>query len=333
MKIVDSFLFFQELDLLEIRLEYLNDHVDIFLIVEASQTFSGLSKDFIFEKNISRFEKYLNKIVYFKIDENHSSYDDLIQHLKNHVDSRYGKIGLMMENMTHFPKNEIRWVLDTYHRELISIKLCELIGDEDLVILSDLDEIPSHRALNFVKERNDDHIYACRQREYRYSLNNFKDDKWIGSIFGRKRVIKNYSLNLIRLDSKFERKIVFHETIDCGGYHFTSCGNLEMIKSKIKSWAHQEFNNAYVMKNLDKNIKSGKDIFMRERGVTLTPVNIFDELYFDEIISKILAKYDNLISIDNSFGDHKRQSIFDHLWIRFVQIIFKFYSIRFKFRR
>jgi beta-1,4-mannosyl-glycoprotein beta-1,4-N-acetylglucosaminyltransferase len=63
MKIYDGFLFFNELDLLEIRLNILNDVVDYFILVESSKTHSGLLKSYIFEENKERFSKFLNKII------------------------------------------------------------------------------------------------------------------------------------------------------------------------------------------------------------------------------------------------------------------------------
>ena len=69
MMLVDSFLFFQELDLLEIRLEYLYPIVDKFIIIEANQTFKGSTKGYIFEENIKRYSKFINKINYFKIED------------------------------------------------------------------------------------------------------------------------------------------------------------------------------------------------------------------------------------------------------------------------
>ncbi len=67
MKIYDCFTFFNELDLLEIRLEELYPYVDYFVLVEANKTFSGKEKRFYFEKNKEKFEKWLNKIIYIKI--------------------------------------------------------------------------------------------------------------------------------------------------------------------------------------------------------------------------------------------------------------------------
>ena len=58
-KIYDCFLFFQEIELLKLRLDYLYDHVDFFIIVESAQTFSGREKEFEFQKikdSITKFE-------------------------------------------------------------------------------------------------------------------------------------------------------------------------------------------------------------------------------------------------------------------------------------
>ena len=69
MKIYDCFTFFNELDILDIRLQELYDTVDHFVLVEANQSHSGKPKEYIFENNKDRFEKYLDKIIHIKIDD------------------------------------------------------------------------------------------------------------------------------------------------------------------------------------------------------------------------------------------------------------------------
>ena len=76
-KIIDTF-FFQEIDIAEIRMEYLNDFVDNFIIVEAAQTFSGKPKPFNFEANKARFKKFDNKIIYIKINEYHKNFSSIL---------------------------------------------------------------------------------------------------------------------------------------------------------------------------------------------------------------------------------------------------------------
>ena len=80
-KIIECTLFFQEVDLLKIRLEYLYEEVDYFIILESAQTFSGKKKDFVYEKNIEKFSKYQDKIIYYKLEEFHLSFVVLLDKL------------------------------------------------------------------------------------------------------------------------------------------------------------------------------------------------------------------------------------------------------------
>ena len=69
MKIYDCFTFFNELEILDLRLKELNNHVDYFVLVEATLTHTGKSKDLIFEKNKNKFSEYLDKIIHIKVDD------------------------------------------------------------------------------------------------------------------------------------------------------------------------------------------------------------------------------------------------------------------------
>lgn len=318
-KVIDAFLFFQELDLLDIRLAYLDPYVDKFVIVEACQTFSGKPKDFVFEQHAQRYSKYLNKIEYQKITDFHSDYQSVQQHLGAGGTPSHQKILRIMERHNHYPKAELHWVLDSYHRECIHLVLDCIADDDDIVIISDLDEIPcvglfSPANLSAISERP----RVCRQREFRYFLNYYKDADWLGTIAGRQQIVGRQSLNMLRLDSKAARIIVHPTPIADCGYHFTSCGSIDMIREKIKSWGHQEFNNSIVIKNIEKNILSGQDIFQRETGTNLKRVDIMDRQYFDSAMSGLLVQYPHLISGNQI--DVIEPSLFRDLWRRAVMI-------------
>lgn len=298
-KVIDAFLFFQELDLLDIRLAYLDPYVDKFVIVEACQTFSGKPKDFVFEQHAQRYSKYLNKIEYQKITDFHSDYQSVQQHLEAGGTPSHQKILGIMERHNHYPKTELHWVLDSYHRECIHLVLDRIADDDDIVIISDLDEIPcvglfSPANLSAIRERP----RVCRQREFRYFLNYYKDSEWLGTIAGRQQIVGRQSLNMLRLDSKAARTIVHPTPIADCGYHFTSCGSIDMIREKIKSWGHQEFNNNTVINSIEENVRSGQDIFQRETGTNLKRVDVTDGQYFDDAMSSQIAKFHHLISID-----------------------------------
>ena len=69
MKIVDGFIFYNELDLLSYRLNILNDVVDYFVLVESSHTFMGREKECLFEKNKNLFSKFKNKIIHIATED------------------------------------------------------------------------------------------------------------------------------------------------------------------------------------------------------------------------------------------------------------------------
>ena len=116
--IIDCFTFWKELDILEIRLNELYDTVDKFVLVEASRTQSMLPKPYYFEENKSRFEKFLDKIIHVKVD------DEL-----------------------DVSKNP--WVFDIHQRTCIKrgLSTIENLSDEDFILVSDVDEIPKSLAL------------------------------------------------------------------------------------------------------------------------------------------------------------------------------------------
>lgn len=296
-KIIDSFLFFQELDLLEIRLNYLDPFVDEFVIVEACQTFTGKPKDFVFEKNIERFKRFLPKINYYKIEDFHQDFESIQKYLSGFNDESHSKVLSILEKHTHYPKSQIHWVLDSYHRECLHLILDRVANDDDIVMISDLDEVPSAKAFQEENlERYKQKPVVFQQAEFRYFLNYYKDSDWLGTIASKYQLIRDHSFNLLRMDSKEVRSLVAKDSLKDGGYHFTSCGGIEMIKAKIESWGHQEFNNSLILKNLEENIKTGQDIFMRESGTNLKRIDLNDTSLFDSRLSQIMSRYPELVS-------------------------------------
>jgi beta-1,4-mannosyl-glycoprotein beta-1,4-N-acetylglucosaminyltransferase len=254
MKIFDSFLFFQELELLEIRLKYLYSHVDYFIIFEASQTFSGHKKNFLFERERDRFKRYSDKIIYYKLDNFHESYlslEDYLIHSKNSVDL---KILNFIQSHSHYPKNKLNWVLDAYQREALHHTYKLHVKNHDLILLSDLDEIPTLDFIENVKVKLSAPLhsafYVAEQLEFKYFLNLKSDYLWYGTIAGLYSDISQISLNSLRIDSKSKRQYVAKNAILNGGYHFTSCGGEKLLISKIDNWAHQEFNFPFLKRNV-----------------------------------------------------------------------------------
>lgn len=107
-KIYDAFIFYNELDLLELRLEELTDVVDYFVLVEATKTFRNNDKPLYFSENKERYKKFLNKIIHIVVDD--------------------------------MPEGIDPWLRENHQRNCIIRGLTD-IRENDLVIISDVDEI------------------------------------------------------------------------------------------------------------------------------------------------------------------------------------------------
>lgn len=248
--IYDGFIFFNELDLLELRLKTLYDYVDCFIIVEAKKTFTNQDKELNFENNRTRFEKYLDKIEYIEIDEFPSSYTSA-------------------------------WEREHYQRSMIE-EGYKNANDDDIVIVSDLDEIESPYALKRAKsilKKHPERIIKFEMLNCWYYLN-YVDQKsffWAGSTAYTVSEAKRYhseckgSYPLDEnggLTPQTARSWNDYTTVPCAGWHFSYMGGVESIKKKIRAFSHQEYNSD---EWLDDNrviemIESGKDLF--DRGIS-----------------------------------------------------------------
>ena len=227
-KIYDTFLFFNELDLLEIRFNILNDYVDYFVIGECINTFTGNKKPLYFKENKARFSKFHDKIIYVEIP----------------------------------PKNfKKAWDNDFYQRNYL-IKGLKNAKLNDVIHLSDLDEIPNPDALKYILPIIENDIFSLNQFLFYYYLNNLSLEKWNRAKVFRLGSIKNFDLQTIR-DLEIN-KLLKCWYVENGGWHFSYLGGSEKIKYKIKSFAHQEFNKKEYLDNIEENMKKdNQDIFNR----------------------------------------------------------------------
>ncbi|MBD2423787.1 hypothetical protein [Cyanobium sp. FACHB-13342] len=298
-RLIDCFMFFNEYDLLEIRLKYLYDIVDEFIIVEAAQTFMGEYKPFNFEDQKHRYKQYLPKITYYKVEGFHLS----LESVKNYLEQNHGnnsitfkKIATMLEKHSHYDKKKLYYVLDTYHRESIHLPLAHTAKEDDIVIISDLDEIPSRAAIHLYLKGDTRSISAFKQHEFSFYLNYYKNSDWIGSVIAPYSLIQAQSFNELRIDSKKLRHIVSKELLSNGGYHFTTCGSITQIKEKLSAWAHPEFNTKRNNINLEHNMRTGQDPFGRSLGTIFQVVCVDSTELYDNHIKLILSDYPRLLT-------------------------------------
>lgn len=215
MKIIDCFIFYNELDMLKYRLDTIFNYVDFFVIVEAKYTHSGKEKPLYYDDNKHLFEPFNSKIIHIVLDE----------------------LPFKFPNIDYY-KNE-QWDNEHYHRNGIKNGIDKLVlNDEDIIIVSDLDEIPDYNLLNSVKNNLFiiNNIYCLEQDLYYYNLNTRFIDKWYCS---KILSYKKYK----ELDLSFQDIRHFNcQKICKGGWHLSYFGDKYFIQNKIKHFGHQEYN-------------------------------------------------------------------------------------------
>ena len=250
MKIFDCFMYSDENMLLDLRLNILAQFVDKYVIVEAKYTHDGKPKKLNF--NIKNFPKFKDKIEYIVVDKQPS---DIV------FEKKEDALSLVEEKKII---NSIR--RDNYQRNQISSGLNKA-SDEDLIIISDLDEIPNLVNLNTSKIKND--VYFFKQKMFYYKFNLYYENYfWFGSRATKKKNLKSpqWIRNLKskrypfwRIDTFFSKKknrnINF---IDNGGWHFTCIKTPEEIEKKLLSFAHHvDYENAKIsIDDLKEKIKN-----------------------------------------------------------------------------
>jgi len=269
MKIYDCLIFFNELDLLEMRMEILNPHVDYFVITESPVTFSGQPKPLYFDENKDRFKKFEHKIIH---NVHRAEYDDL----------------------------------DAWQRERgqrnSSADVLQQANNDDIIVTSDVDEIPNFDNID-LSLLDKDKVLVCHQDFYYYYLNTLFQDIsqpknfWKGTRIIRWGALKNnyvYIDNLRDVNSH-ANKTMPEKLIDVpnAGWHFSFLGGADKIRYKIESYSHQEMNTDGIKGRLDNNLLRLADPFGRPT-VQIYPVPITEQTHPKYLIGN-LKKYDEYI--------------------------------------
>ena len=242
--LIDSFLFFNESELTELRIKYLDKIVDYFIVVEADITHQGKKKEWnfpkILETNLREFSK---KIQYHQVNIDPEK-------IKNEE-------SWIIDDV----KGDDAWRIENFQRNYIKTA-CQKFSDKDILIISDVDEIPSKQKLEFIKSCDFKKIAPIALEQYLFHIdcNFLKLESWRGSIVTTMEICKAHSPHRLRRS----RNRISHFTES--GWSFSSFGGPNKIKEKLESIAHREFNNDK-FKNVDHIIncqKTGKDLFHRK---------------------------------------------------------------------
>ena len=227
MKIIDSFMFFDEKMMLDIRLNILDKYVTHFVICEAKFNHKGKSKKLNF--NIGDYPKFKKKISYIVLETEPENLRKILD--KDSENTRNSKI---LYNAL---------IREKYQRNFNSDFL-EKFSDEDLILINDLDEIPNLKNFKYKNK-----ITIFKQKMFYYKLNLMQPNfNWTGSKICKKkhlkspqwlRNVKSKKYSWWRLDSLFsDKKYRDIGFINEGGWHFTNIKTVEEIDFKMKNFLH-----------------------------------------------------------------------------------------------
>ena len=250
MKIFDCFMYFDEDLILDLRLNTLNKFIDYFVIVESIYNHKGEKRKLKF--NINKFKKFNKKIIYLI----HNQIPSEIKQIKKN-DSEHEKNTKYIFNAIFRENSQRNYILKGLRKA----------KDNDIILISDVDEIPNLKKVNFKTLK--DKLIFFKQEMFYYKFNlKLPNYNWIGTKSCKKKYLKNpqWLRNIkdrkypcYRLDTFFsDKKFTNVEIIKNGGWHFTNIKTAEQIRYKLKSYLHhREFEvNPVTKKQIEKLIKS-----------------------------------------------------------------------------
>jgi beta-1,4-mannosyl-glycoprotein beta-1,4-N-acetylglucosaminyltransferase len=272
MKVFDSFIFFNELELLEMRLNILNDVVDYFVLTESPFTVSGNEKPLYYQDNKDRFGKFNDKIVHHITEEIPNDFNHMLEKSKFHV--AYKDPDPYGTSMINLP---IRFQRALFNRNNSAFGIEKAgVTDDDMVITSDADEIINPLLLQDLEWFNPSNNYVAECRAFYYKLNFLYQEDWMGSRICTWKHLKNTTIDQHRQDHQNAHKI------QDAGWHFSFLGNAENFKLKLASYEHTENNTQNVIGNAEEKIESGLDPLGRGQTYQAVPI---DDSYPDYITS------------------------------------------------
>jgi len=267
MKIYDCFTFYNEFDLLDLRIAEMYDHVDYMVLVEADHTFQNTPKGFNFGENVKKYE-HLTKLIYIGVED--------------------------------MPLSPNPWDNERHQRDSIMLGLDEA-NDDDLIIISDIDEILRPDTISQLR-KNEADIYGFRMPLFNFKFNYMLSTQdlysvWSGALkkkfLSSPEEFRKQRHNLNNLPWQYHNDRI--KIIEHAGWHFTYLGNTDFAKNKIQSFAHSDDNRPEVLNqiDIDESIRQGRGIKLDNSDYLFTPVLVDDYLPITILNNK--DSYQNLL--------------------------------------
>ena len=261
MKIFDTFTFYNELDLLELRMNILGDIVDYFVINEATITFTGKKKPLYFEENKERFKKWEDKIIHHVLDDNNETLEKYWEGVSYHR-------SMMEDNIYQLP---IHYQRACFHKDSAIYALLDHAQDDDIILTSDADEIANPEAIKSISEWfYPNNHYVLKGPVYYYYLNLLCEKEWMGTRVSTMKMLKTMSIDKLRQSHQNAWKV------EDGSWHWSFFGDADTVRAKMDAYEHQENNLPQFRDSMEERIEKGVDPFGRDYLYTPQVVPIDD---------------------------------------------------------
>lgn len=268
-KIYDCFTFYNEFDLLELRLEEHWDYVDYFVIAEANKTHQGRDKPFYLADNWDRYKKYHEKIIHIKVED--------------------------------MPTDPNAWVLENFQRNALARGLTDAAPD-DIVVISDCDEVMRGETFELMREDTKHILWICRAPLFYFKLNYLMvrpRSYWVNAMATlRKHLTSPQDLrNATHWASAQKEDLEDNKvmTIQHAGWHFTYLGNTDHAKNKLLNFAHQESNHLADTVDIEEFMKLKKGIDKNNPNESFEYIELDD--YFPETVVEDPVRWKDYIAV------------------------------------
>ena len=282
MKIYDCTMFFDESMIFELRLNVLDKFVDKFVVTESLFTHSGKRKKQNF--NINHYPKFKDKIIYILLDKEPENLYEINENTKD-------KVGLLR-------MNSLKRIQKQYNALSIGLKDA---SDDDLILLSDCDEIPD--LSNFDKNILNNNILLFKQKIYYYKFNlQHSGLEWFGTKGCKKknlitfewlRNIKNKKYNFWRLDAYFSKtKYTNVKIINNGGWHFSKIKDAKDIYYTLSNYGeHNEFELSGIKEEDINNLINNYELYFNHSGDKKSENKYNSKIKLEKVTIKNMPKY------------------------------------------
>jgi beta-1,4-mannosyl-glycoprotein beta-1,4-N-acetylglucosaminyltransferase len=272
MKVFDSFIFFNELDLLDLRLNILNDVVDYFVLTESPFTVSGNEKPLFYQENKDRFGKFNDKIIHNITEEIPNDFSDYLVKKSFHTD--YSSTD---ENGTRYIDLPIRFQRAVYNRECSAYGIVKAgATDDDIVMTSDADEIINPYLIEDLDWFDSTCNYVALQKAFYFKFNYLYEENWKGTRLSTFKYLKTTTVDRLRTDWRKAH------LIKNAGWHFSFLGDADNVRLKLASYEHTENNISSNIDNMEQRIEQGLDPIGRSNRLQAVPI---DDSYPEYIIN------------------------------------------------